>query len=461
MEEKVYYISKWCHSYVSEDVIALFHAVNLFVIFLPKEDGDALLSMVGRPINQIELNTLLDRETLQALIDEKLLVTNPIQDEDLLHQTRGVLRREITIELLYLLVTDNCNLRCRYCFEETPTGACDFKPATMTRETARLAIDTFARLQTKYGDPNKIKVIHLYGGEPMLNPDIVMYAVEYIELLKTDGRLPADTVITIVTNGTLMTEEQASFLARHRVTVGLSLDGPSTVNNLYRVGKRSELNVYQTAMDTYDLLVKHDVNIGLSVTLTPESVDHFSEVFNFFISRLQDTKGFALNLMHFNYGVTPPTDYYEKAVYCQLEAFKLFRERGIYEERIMRKVKAFIARKAMYADCGVVGNQLVVAPDGLIGVCQDFVKPRTYFDGSVHDPLFDPIELGTFADWVDRSPLNMNECQACPAMGICGGGCPASAELKHGSRWHLDERICFHSRKVLEWLIWDTYANQL
>lgn len=39
------------------------------------------------------------------------------------------------------------------------------------------------------------------------------------------------------------------------------------------------------------------------------------------------------------------------------------------------------------------------------------------------------------------------------ALGICGGGCPASAELKTGSRWNVDERIYSHSKLTLEWLI--------
>ena len=51
------------------------------------------------------------------------------------------------------------------------------------------------------------------------------------------------------------------------------------------------------------------------------------------------------------------------------------------------------------------------------------------------------------------SPL----CFDCEVLGICGGGCPASAELKTGSRWNIDERICYHSKLTLEWLIWETF----
>ncbi len=111
----------------------------------------------------------------------------------------------------------------------------------------------------------------------------------------------------------------------------------------------------------------------------------------------------------------------------------------------------------MFADCSVVGSQIVIAPDGKIGVCQDFVKPRTYFEGSVFQKNYDPFKSGLFKEWQARSPFYMEQCFDCEALGMCGGGYPASVELKTGSRWNIDERICFHSKLTLEWLIWETF----
>lgn len=58
-----------------------------------------------------------------------------------------------------------------------------------------------------------------------------------------------------------------------------------------------------------------------------------------------------------------------------------------------------------------------------------------------------------------RSPLNMPECQDCPALGICGGGCPYQSELEMGSIWALDKRFCIHAKMTLEWLIWDLFKQ--
>lgn len=50
---------------------------------------------------------------------------------------------------------------------------------------------------------------------------------------------------------------------------------------------------------------------------------------------------------------------------------------------------------------------------------------------------------------------NIFQCKNCPALGICGGGCPFQAEIEKGSIWDLDERFCIHAKLTLEWLIWD------
>jgi len=70
-----------------------------------------------------------------------------------------------------------------------------------------------------------------------------------------------------------------------------------------------------------------------------------------------------------------------------------------------------------------------------------------------------PVSAGIFDGWRKRSPFFMEQCFSCEAIAICGGGCPASAELKIGSRWNINERICPHSKLFLEWMIWDIYSH--
>ena len=69
------------------------------------------------------------------------------------------------------------------------------------------------------------------------------------------------------------------------------------------------------------------------------------------------------------------------------------------------------------------------------------------------------MKSSVWIEWNKRTPLNMPECYECPALGICGGGCPMNAEKNYGSIWHVDKRYCQHSIQTLEWLIRDLYGS--
>jgi uncharacterized protein len=399
-------------------------------------------------------------ELVQILVSQGLLVENQITDERAFTEMREQLKSRMSLELLYLLVTDGCNLRCTYCFEEAPSLAGPFRATQMTKETIARALDLFAMMAAQHGDPKGKKVIHLYGGEPLVNRKAVYEAVSYTNKLKLRGLLPNNCQIAIVTNGVLLNEEDARFFAMHNVTVGLSIDGPTSITDLYRVPKRHDVRVTERVTAAFRLLKRYGASVGLSVTLTPQAIEYFDEFLAFFTEgEFRTADGVSLNLLHFTPNMRLFDNYYRAAVECQIKFFKRFREVGLYEERVMRKVRAFVDQEPMYADCGVVGRQLVVAPDGRIGVCQDFVKPRTYFPRSVYDAGHHGLLEALFADWRDRSPFFMPQCVDCRALGICGGGCPASAELKTGNRYNLDERACHHSKQILDWLVWDAYAK--
>jgi uncharacterized protein len=452
--ERIMRLSRWCHSFSRGGVSALVNSLTLEVIYVPTEELHYLMTKLDSS------NDVGDTELVRLLVSQGLLVESQAVDERTFSKLRQQLRSEMSLELLYLLVTDGCNLRCTYCFEDTPSLTRPFRSSKMTKETVVKALDIFATMSARHGNPKKKKVIHLYGGEPLVNRVAVYEAVSYANKLKICGTLPDDCQVTIVTNGVLLNEKDARFFAEQKVTVGLSIDGPATITDLYRLPKRNGLRVTESITAAFHLLKQHGVAVGLSVTLTPQAIERFDEFLAFFTDgKFREADGISLNLLHFTPSMALTDDYYRAAVECQIKAFKKFREIGVYEERVMRKVRSFVDQEPMYADCGVIGRQLVVAPDGRIGVCQDFVKPRTYFPRSVHDADHKDLLDVLFADWRDRSPFFMPQCMNCPALGICGGGCPASAELKTGNRLNLDERACHHSKRILEWLVWDAYEG--
>ena len=143
-----------------------------------------------------------------------------------------------------------------------------------------------------------------------------------------------------------------------------------------------------------------------------------------------------------------------------IETFKLAREKGIYEDRMMRRVKNFIDKTPVVSDCGGCGLQIVVSPDGKIGVCQAFCGERKFF---VTEPLetFNPESHPFWKQWRHRSPLTNETCKNCIALGNCGGGCPYNAYRVKGTIDALDERFCIYARETTYFLIRDLWKKQM
>ncbi|MFH1030618.1 MAG: SPASM domain-containing protein [bacterium] len=449
MEDK-YRISRWCKHFVKNNTMALFHSISLAVIFVPEETGKLILSQHLEGLSE---------DLIKPLVQEKLIVPVSYNEMDELIGVRNRLLNEISLEMMYLILTDCCNLRCIYCFEDSPSAPPDFKGTFMSSEIAQKALRKFSVLTKKHGNSNKRKIIQLYGGEPLLNPELVYKIILDIGKLKKEGDIPADCIVAIITNGMVMSEDMARFLVANKVNVGISIDGPRDLNNLYRISENAGMDVFERAKSSYCLLKQFGVNAGISVTLTPEVIKNSDAVLDFFLEDLRVREGISFNILHFSPAFPVGLEYFKASSKFLINAFEKLRIAGIYEERMMRKAQAFIDRETMYADCGVIGNQIVVAPDGRVGVCQDFIKSKQYFGGSVLDDDYDPVFSGLFEDWKKRSPLFMEKCFDCEALGICGGGCPASVELKTGNRWNIDERVCYHSKDALEWLIWDAFSQ--
>jgi len=454
---KQYKVSRWSNVYIRGNIAALSHSISLAHLFIPKDIGSNFISLKGQILTEKELVTVSgnNHAVFDHLKTEGFIVPSYDDEMKYLADTRDKLLLDVSLEKMYLLLTDACNMACTYCSEEI-MELHRFRAKYMTIETVDRSLECFARLMKLYGGRKPRRRICLYGGEPLLNRDGVFHAVEKITEMKKTGVLPKDTFVYSLTNGQLFTEEYARLFAKHGVGVSISIDGPKRINDTHRITKQ-RTSPFAKATDAYYLAKQHGVDVGLSTTLTQEVVDNFDETLDFFIDDLGLKECITLFILHYTPCFPVEPTYYEKAALCMIKAHERFSALGITEDSMQKKIGAFSNKAPILAECGANGGTLVVAPEGTIGPCVDLIKPRLYLGGSVHDAEYDPIKSGLYDRWRTRSPLFMDKCVDCPALGICGGGCPVSVECQTGSRWDIDPRICPHSKLTLEWLLWKTY----
>lgn len=128
------------------------------------------------------------------------------------------------------LVSEDCNLACKYCFELDGRNR-----QHMSKKVARRGLEYLSENALKNGERHFSAM--LFGGEPLLQPDIVEEIFSYgVELARRRNlRFSA----SIVTNATLLTPKIKTILNKYKnavdLSVQLSIDGVKEVHDRYRV----------------------------------------------------------------------------------------------------------------------------------------------------------------------------------------------------------------------------------
>ncbi|MFA5932159.1 MAG: radical SAM protein [Candidatus Paceibacterota bacterium] len=155
-------------------------------------------------------------------------------------------------QILALEITERCNYECRYCFEGNSS---QIKNNSLSFQKACNAIDKL---------PNGSK-LRFFGGEPLLEFDLIKDMV---------AKYPQH-IYSIVTNGSLVTSEIASFLAEHKFSVGLSYDG-------YGWQKRNRICRNHDSQHDFEnaikLLSEAGVYVGISTVVTKESIPSLYDI---------------------------------------------------------------------------------------------------------------------------------------------------------------------------------------
>lgn len=451
--------SKFTHKYEKDGVIAIFNSLRLRPVFLSTRLFKLVSTYITSKNNDF---SPADRQLIESSVDElkrnKILVPNEQYDEMVLKRFKDITGKPAT-RIAYFIMTDKCNFKCSYCFmlKEQEKGNLK-KFGKMTPEIAKLALNKFAELS--YSNDKDERMIIFYGGEPLLNFPVIKQIVLEAEQLKIEKKLAEDTKFAIVTNGSLLSDEIALFFKSHNVGIGISIDGDSFVTNSSRVFANGN-PTFDSIMKGINVCKKNGIDdYSLSVTISKSCLEKFDETIDFIVNKVK-CKSVGYNiLMNLDGDKEDSEKYALDAANFIIKSFEIFRKKGIYEDRIMRKVKSFIDGKVHLFDCAACGaNQVVFAPDGTIGVCHGFLGTKNYFSSSVFDTNFLPKNNPDFMEWSRRTPINMEQCQSCPALGICGGGCPFNAYQQEKTIWAIDKRFCIHAKLSLEWLIWDLYKN--
>lgn len=440
-------ISKFVKVYHLGDMYAYYHSLKMIPVYVTKNEHDVIQSG--------DVTSKIDERTVKSLVDNMILV----KDDNI---GLDVVRRNIPapyISLAYFILTEQCNLACRYCFLGNYTNIYSReKNATkMNFETADAALKYFAyQTQQDIVQFPDDKEIIFYGGEPLINFKTLQYVVERSRYYIDQAVLSPRLKFSMVTNGLLLNEEKIEFLKKHDVNVSISIDGATRSDNAARID-RSGNEVFDRLIKIIELVDKMQWNIGLSITLTPSLMKHMNSLTDF-LQRF-NIRSVCFNMLHETPGYNISEEYYYQATDFIIKFYEKTKDIPIYEERFFRKLNTFINGGIYYSDCAATsGSQIVVLPSGAVGICHGCIEKREYFVSNVHETE-DLCKNEVLSEWSRLTPVLNDECISCEALGMCGGGCPINARNTSKSKdiHSTDRAFCIHSKMILEYLIWTLY----
>jgi uncharacterized protein len=166
-----------------------------------------------------------------------------------------------------------CNLGCAYCYylEKAQLFGGD-NPSRMPDEVLKTYIKQHIEAST-----GPIITFSWHGGEPsQAGLDFYKKAVALQRNYCTSGR---KIINGMQTNGTLMDEDWCGFLAGEQFMVGISMDGPEELHNLFRKTKDGR-GSFKMVLRGYDLLLMHGIDPEILCVVNAENVNHPLEVYH-------------------------------------------------------------------------------------------------------------------------------------------------------------------------------------
>ena len=202
----------------------------------------------------------------------KMIYSNSLQTS----QPVELIHPESAPESFHLLAKPSgaiCNLDCAYCFfldKELLYPGSQFR---MSDEV----LEHYIRQLIEAHQVDQV-TIAWQGGEPtLMGLDFYRKAMALAE----KHRRPGMTFLhTMQTNGTLLNDDWCAFFKEHNFLIGLSLDGPRELHDIYRLDKGGQ-PTFDKVMRGLRLLQKHGVEYNLLTTVNRVNADYPLEVYRF------------------------------------------------------------------------------------------------------------------------------------------------------------------------------------
>jgi uncharacterized protein len=338
-----------------------------------------------------------------------------------------------------------CNLKCDYCFYLEKEA---LFPAAQRRRMSDETLEAYV-VNTLRSSPAGQPVMFTWqGGEPTLLGIAFFERAVALQKKYGDSRRIGNS---LQTNGVLIDDDWAKFLADNKFLVGLSLDGPAEFHDSYRrdnAGRPTHARV----MTALERLQRHKVDVNILACVDARTSKHPDEVYRFFkasgvdyiqfipiVERHPSTRYAEMGLvldgpppLSPEIGTNMVTDWsvaatdWGRFLTAVFEDWRRHDVGSVYVMNFEWSLAAYMNQPGVVCvyqeNCG---RALIAEHNGDVFSCDHFAYPA-YRLGNLHSAnLADMVDSVQQKDFGRAKSKHLpGQCRSCKYLRGCWGGCP-------------------------------------
>lgn len=326
------------------------------------------------------------------------------------------------LSLLIKPASGLCNMKCKYCFYKEELSHSQYvHMGIMNDETMEVLVERICR------EVEQRIQITFQGGEPTLAG--LDYFRKFTELVNQKKSAGLEISWSFQTNGILINDEWAEFLAENHFLVGLSFDGLPQIHDKYRVDGEGK-GTAQRVRETWELLKKYNVDTNLLCVVTRQTARKPERVYRY----MKEMDGRFLQFIPCIQSLGKQGDagystlsseeyaYFFKGLFdCWYRDWKQgdyvsIRQFDDYVHLLCRQ------RPSSCAACGRCGGYLAVENDGSIYPCDFYVEDKWRI-GNIKEKSFEELAKDQkMVHFLQNSHMPV-KCTQCRYRILCNGGC--------------------------------------
>jgi uncharacterized protein len=397
---------------------------------------------------------LIPESEMRELRKLKLIVSEGVTPSEAPPESKsGESRKnvEYPVTSIILLLAQECNMRCVYCYG---VGGKFAGGGLMSEETAFRAVDW---LIANSRNASKVN-IGFCGGEPLLNFPLMRKVVS--QAMTKAAEKCKQINFYIATNGSLLTDEIISFLVDEKIDLLISFDGPPEYQNRHRI--------FKDGRGSYDRVHANIQKLRAVFPNLRGRATVYGDADPFRIKEGMEQAGFthcavikaSPAILSARSTSSPSDDGFGEQELERLKAYNreqtdqllaYIRERKINKDCPPRLLPAIAgigsAEKRLYG-CGIGKTLVAVSVTGDIYPCPSFVGQEELRMGNIAD-----YNAGELNDYHRAAVDHLPECRNCWARYYCGGGCFYNNKARTGNMHRPDVQVCMEKKATFEGLI--------